>query len=463
MSDTNDLGIFIDLFYAIQHFAERQVVQRQVVAILVIIGACWLISTLVRLLLFWRFRGWLDETHRRRRDLSMRFVLYFVRYLLFPLLGLTAIQMVRSSFADQGHHEGLLARFELLFWGIFLYRLLLAFLYPTVGMEKMRRYHYRFLAPLFGTVLFAWLLTHLIPLRRLASVVVWDGFTNPITLGALAVATVGFYFWFDGSGVAQDVARATITPLVPTERGTVEAMLILGRYVLIAIGIYAVFLVLGFDSTTLAFLTGGLSVGIGFGSKEIIGNLISGMLLLVDQSLRPGDIVEVDNHIGVVTDVGIRATTVNTLDNVELVIPNQTFMTDAVTTYTKSDQYIRILLDVETADAHSPHEVRRAMLSAAKQHPLVADSPAPTVFYLGTGDTSYLYKLAVWIEEPLRAMPIKSELYFQMFDEFSKVGIRPSTPARDIALISSEPASDNGSQPQALPAPADLPAKTAPA
>ncbi|MCB0145415.1 MAG: mechanosensitive ion channel, partial [Caldilineaceae bacterium] len=155
-------------------------------------------------------------------------------------------------------------------------------------------------------------------------------FTNPITLGSLLFATVGFYFWYDGSGVIKDLLRFLIAPYTSADPGTVEASLTIGRYVLISIGILVVLAILGFDSTMLAFATGGLSVGIGFGSKEIIGNLVSGLMLLFEQSLRPGDIVSVEGQMGEVNNMGIRAVTVNTANNVEVVIPNQTFLTSSV-------------------------------------------------------------------------------------------------------------------------------------
>jgi small-conductance mechanosensitive channel len=185
----------------------------------------------------------------------------------------------------------------------------------------------------------------------------------------------------------------------------------------------------------LAFFTGALTVGIGFGSKEIIGNMISGVLLLFDNSLRPGDIISIEGQMGVVKGIGVRATTVNTLNNIEVVIPNQTFMTSSVTTYTKTDRVVRILVPVETADKHTPNDVRAALLSAAHNHPHVAAEPEPVVFFLGNGDTSHQFQLAVWFDDPTRTMALTSELYFNIFDEFSKRGIGPSTPQRNLQIL----------------------------
>ena len=434
MPENSILGILSDLIGAIQHFGERITVQRQLMVILLIILLAWFLTGAFWFLIGRRVVGWADgRLHGRKRVLA-RYTMSIVKNTLFPVLVLFALSYTKQAFVSRGWHVGLLSGSISLFWAVLAYRLLLGLLYGRLDKQAARRYHYRFLAPLMIILVLGWIFNHLIPIRRLASVEVWNGFSKPVTLGAVFIATVGFYFWFDGSGVAQDIARFAIKPFTKVHPGALEAGLIIGRYILIAVGIYIVFAVLGFDSTTLAFLTAGLSVGIGFGLKEVIGNLISGVLLLVDQSLRPGDVVSVEGKIGTVRHVGIRATIVNTLNNVDVVVPNQTFLTSAVTTYSKGDRPVRMLIPVETSDAHTPHEVREAMLSVAQEHPLVVTEPKPEVFYISTGDTSRKYELAVWYEDPLKTVPLHSDLYYKIFDEFSKYGINPATPQRDLNI-----------------------------
>jgi len=373
MPENSILGILSDLIGAIQHFGERITVQRQLMVILLIIFLAWLLTSLLWFMVGGRIVGWASKRLQGWKQILALYTLSIAKNILFPVLVLLALRYTEQVFIGRGWHVGLLSGSISLFRVVFVYRLLLGFLYGRLDKQAARRYHYRFLAPLMIILVLGWMLNQLIPIRRLAAVEVWNGFSNPITLGALFIATVGFYFWFDGSGVAQDIARFAIKPFTKVHPGALEAGLIIGRYILIAVGIYVVFAVLGFDSTTLAFLTAGLSVGIGFGLKEVIGNLISGVLLLIDQSLRPGDVVSIEGKIGTVQHVGIRATIVNTLNNVDVVVPNQTFLTSTVTTYSKGDQPVRMLIPVETSDAHTPHEVRRAMLSVAQEHPRMPD------------------------------------------------------------------------------------------
>ena len=434
MPENRLLDVLSDLIGAVQHFGERVTVQRQLMVIVLVVILSWLMASAFWHLVSRRAAKWAEGRYIGREKVLAHYTIFIGKSILFPALVLYALSRVERLFVSRDFQSGLLSGFISFFWGVFIYRLILGVLYARLDKQSAQRYHHRFLAPLLGILTMGWLLNHLIPIDRLASVQVWSGLTNSLTLGAIFIATIGFYFWFDGSGVVQDIVRFAIKPFTNVNSGSLEAALIIGRYILIGAGIYIVFVILGFDSTTLAFLTAGLSVGIGFGLKEVIGNLISGVLLLIDQSLRPGDVISIEGRIGTVRHVGIRATIVNTVNNIDVVVPNQTFLTSAVTTYSKGAEPVRMLIPVETSDAHSPHQVRDAMLTAAYAHPLVVDEPEPKAFYISTGDTSRKYELAVWYKDPLKTMPLHSELYYMIFDEFDKVGIKPATPQRDLNI-----------------------------
>lgn len=435
MSGDVDIQVLIDLIRSIQQFGQRAVVQRQLAAFGLVMVASWIISHGVWFLLGQRIEAWVNNRLTGRLQRHLQYEVSVVHHIFLPALGIMGLDVVNHFFLVQGWHAGLLTRLTALLWVMLGYRLFIGVLYAKLGDQNMKRYHNRFIAPLFGVLVTAWLLNNLIPLRRLAEIELWEGFSDPITLGSLLLATLGFYFWYDGSGVVQDMLHSLIAPRASVDPGTVEASLTIGRYIVICLGLFLVFTELGFDSTMLAFATGGLSVGIGFGSKELVSNLISGLLLLFDQSLRPGDIVNIDGEMGIVKQIGIRATNITTVNNVELLIPNQTFLTTSVTTYTKSDRLVRIIIPFDVANKHTPHQVRDATLAAVQQHPLVAQDPAPDVFFFGNGDTSYLYELSVWCEDPLRTKPFTSDLFYMMFDEFERRNLEPPTPQRDLQMI----------------------------
>ncbi len=103
---------------------------------------------------------------------------------------------------------------------------------------------------------------------------------------------------------------------------------------------------IGIDLTAFTIILGGLSVGFGFGMQDVISNFVSGFILLFERSIGPGDIVEIEGNVGEVREVGIRSMRIRTNDNVELIVPNTTFLTNIVTTYTRGDRRVRVRVPV---------------------------------------------------------------------------------------------------------------------
>jgi small-conductance mechanosensitive channel len=219
----------------------------------------------------------------------------------------------------------------------------------------------------------------------------------------------------------------------------VNAGLTIGRYVVIAGAVVIVAAALGVDPRALAIITGGLSVGIGFGLQEIVANFVSGIVLLFEQSLRPGDVVSMENEMGTVKSLGIRATTVRTRDNVEVIVPNQAFLTSAVTTYTKTDRIVRVKIPVGVSYGSDPKEIREVLLEVARQHNLVQEKPEPVVRFIGFGDSSLDFQLEIWLDDPMLTMSIKSDLRFMIWTAFTKRNIEIPFPQRDLHLRSGVP------------------------
>ena len=207
-----------------------------------------------------------------------------------------------------------------LFWIFFCYRFALSVLYLIAGKTNASRYRIRLLAPVLFLIVAGEILGLLTPINELAAVVLATIFESSITLGEFFISTVGLYLWIYGVKLLHDVLSHLINRFSTFESGQVEAALTLGQYLLIGLGIIVVSSQIGLSQTTLAAITGGLSVGIGFGLREILGNFISGIGLLFEGSLRPGDVVEVEGEVTTVKSVSIRATTVSTFDNIEKIV-----------------------------------------------------------------------------------------------------------------------------------------------
>ncbi|MFM9088882.1 MAG: mechanosensitive ion channel family protein [Cyanobium sp.] len=159
---------------------------------------------------------------------------------------------------------------------------------------------------------------------------------------------------------------------------------------------------LGVNRTALVAVAGGLSVGVGFGIKEVVSNFISGLWLLVEGSVRPGDVLIVDGEACQVRRLGPRAATLwRDRDNAELLIPNQTFFTSATTTYTHTDSLRRCQVSVGAAYHHPPAEVIALLEhTAASVEGLLADPP-PRAFLLHYSDSAIQYGVRFWIASAL--------------------------------------------------------------
>jgi small-conductance mechanosensitive channel len=241
------------------------------------------------------------------------------------------------------------------------------------------------------------------------------------------------------SGISQHILRTSVLPRAGANAGVANTVATLTRYVIVIVGILVALSILGIDLTSLAFVAGGLAVGIGFGMQKLVANFVSGLLLLFEQSIRPGDVVEVDGQIGVVEQLRIRATVVRTYDNVEVVVPNENLFTSTVTTFTGSERQQRVRLPVGASYNSDPKVVREALLQATHGQDLVLVDPPPTVFFIGYGDSSIDFELAVWVADPITIPRLRSDLYFAIWEEFEKRDIEIPFPQRDLHVRSGVP------------------------
>lgn len=155
------------------------------------------------------------------------------------------------------------------------------------------------------------------------------------------------YFWVVIITLLENLLLDFVRSQSQLDLGSTSASLLLARYFLITLGIVLILGYIGVNGTAIAAVTGGLSVGIGFGLQQVVSNFVSGILLLFEGVLKPGDIISVGGETSEVKSLGVLATTVRMLsDNSENIIPNQTFFTSDLTTYTGSDRLINCSLTV---------------------------------------------------------------------------------------------------------------------
>ncbi len=430
-----------ELIWKFLHAIARPVVQNQLLGIFISLVLGWLIAQ--GILILWRRRFLaINEGAINKRELNddkpcfKDYVTDLLSFMLSPVIGLMIVIVLKTVFMEWSWRAGLITVTINLMWAFLFYRVFLLICYEIFPPAEVRRYRYQFYVPLCILFVINTILNLLTDTNKLSQVVVIRLYNAPITLGTIFAITVGLYFWIIGATIVEQTFLYVFSRIAKQKTGAIRASSIILRYFLIGIGIVLLFGYVGFDSTALAAISGGLSVGIGFGLKEIIGNFISGIGLLFEGSLRPGDMLEVEGEPSTVENVSIRATTVRTFDNVEKIVPNQHLFTSIVTTYTGTDQVVRVLVPVGVSYQCDPEKVIEILLDVARQHHLVLTEPQPYVHLMGYGDSSVDFRLAVFINNPEIRLTVRSDLYRAIWKALAAHNIEIPFPQRDLHIRS---------------------------
>ena len=240
-----------------------------------------------------------------------------------------------------------------------------------------------------------------------------------------------------------------------------RALEVILQYSVIGVGVMAVAYYIGINGTALVAVAGGLSVGIGFGIKEIISNFISSLWLLFEGSVRPGEILMINGDPCTVRKLGLRATQLRRgRDGAELLIPNQNFFTQEAESYTAEETSRRDAVVVGAAYHHEPKQVIAILEEVARQHEKVLQYPPPAAFTVDFADSSINYKLLFWVRNPLEAFGVGSDLRQAIWTAFEDNGIGIPFPQRQVYPMEWPPAKEQthrlGSPINQLQAEADI-------
>lgn len=190
-----------------------------------------------------------------------------------------------------------------------------------------------------------------------------------------------------------------------------------------------------------AFLGGALAIGIGFGTQNLLKNLISGVMLLVERPIRIGDLVEMDGVRGRVTSIGIRFSTIHSSDGIDTLIPNSELVEKKLTNWTYANPEVRREIRVGVAYGSDPVQVKNLLQAAAHEHPNVTQSPEPRVVLDDLADSALVFTLRFWIrlDQGLDAREIDSDLRCAVLQKLAGAGIEVPFPQRDVHLQASQP------------------------
>ena len=208
------------------------------------------------------------------------------------------------------------------------------------------------------------------------------------------------------------------------------------RALLLFIGLLIALPLAGIDITVLSVFGGALGVGVGFGLQKIASNYISGFIILLDGSIRIGDLVTIDSRYGTVTAITARHVVVKMLDGTEAIIPNETLITSTVLNHSYTNRQQRISIPTQVAYGPSLEKAAEIMLDTAHQHPRVLATPAAKVFLKEFGDNGIDLELSVWIDDPEDTqVDLRSELNWAIWRRFQAEGIEIPYPQRVVTLL----------------------------
>lgn len=369
-------------------------------------------------------------TDLRRRLLRLGQIADF---LVFPALLLLLSYRAVTWLEMSGWPGGLIAALTPFFWLLLAYRLLVRLVLAALPQERSKRFAAELLRPIVWililliarNILFSTLGLGDIGLLRLAE---WT-----LTVGGLLDALIVVLLAFIFGGAVRKVlinvlVRGEVEPDVADTVSGVARYAVIGFGGLIALGF------LGIDISALAWISGALVVGLSFGLQELIANFVSGIVLISERIVRPGDVIEVNGTQGIVSKVFMRATVLQTYDKTDFVIPNKELMTKPVLALTYSDRMMRVLLNIRVAYDSDLALVEQVLLDVIRRHPLILPDPPPVVRATALEPDSIQLMAWGFVAEFSNWFRVRSELFEQVRDALTAHGIVMPYPRQDVRV-----------------------------
>jgi small-conductance mechanosensitive channel len=256
---------------------------------------------------------------------------------------------------------------------------------------------------------------------------------TPVTLGSILTSLA----ILAGSWLLARIARQLIAHrLLGKAQVDLGVRYAIGRilgYVILFLGIVMSLQTLGVNAGALTVFSGALGIGLGIGLQDIAKNFISGIIILIERPVQIGDRIEIGDLNGDVIEIRARATVIRTNDDVHLIVPNSKFISDAVTNRSFGRRRVRYGIPVGVSYGSDPRTVEAALLDAAKRSSNVLADPAPSVWFVGFGDSSLDFELRCWTETMLnRPGVFRSEINFLIHAALKERGIEIPFPQRDL-------------------------------
>jgi small-conductance mechanosensitive channel len=257
-----------------------------------------------------------------------------------------------------------------------------------------------------------------------------------ISLGSVLVFVAGVALAIWLARLVRFLLREEVLPNMSLPRGVDNSVASLTYYALVIVGLLAALAAAGVKVGQLAFLFGAMGVGIGLGLQDVVKNFVSGLILMFERPIQPGDVVEISGTSGRVQDIGMRATTIKTFDGADVVVPNGTLLSEKFTNWTLRDQHRRLDIDIGVAYGSDPDQVSALLLEVVAGTEGVADTPAPAVLFSGFGASSLDFSVRAWTHDFDNWPSIRSAVAARLYAALVNAGIEIPFPQQDLHLRS---------------------------
>jgi len=255
---------------------------------------------------------------------------------------------------------------------------------------------------------------------------------TPVTLASIILFFLMIVLFYLFSKIFNRFLLKRVLNKFGVEPGLQFTLIRVSHYLLMITGIIIAFQFIGIDLSGLAVILGLLSVGIGFGLQNITSNFVAGLILLFERPIQIGDRVMIGDLEGDVTDINIRSTTIRTLNNVSIIVPNSEFISNKVVNWSHGDTKVRIEVNVGVAYSSDLDLVLKTLKEIALEHPKVLKRPEPQVIFESFGDSAWNLNLRVWLPDPHKHHQIKSELNCAIVRKFRERNIEIPFPQQDV-------------------------------
>jgi potassium-dependent mechanosensitive channel len=259
-----------------------------------------------------------------------------------------------------------------------------------------------------------------------------------VSVGGIVLFWVSVFLSFWIAKTVRGVLAEDVLPRMTLPRGVANSASTMSYYLLLMIGLMVALAAAGFEVSQVALVLGALSVGIGFGLQTVVNNFVSGLILMFERPIQPGDTVELSGTIGTVREIGMRATTFTTFEGADVVVPNGMLLSDKLINWTLNTDTRRIDVPVGVAYGNDPEQVCTLLNAVVQAADGVARHPPPTVLFTGFGASSLDFSVRAWTGYDNYVF-VRSALALAMHAALKRAGIEIPFPQQDLHLRSIEP------------------------